>query len=107
MRSLGIRPMVRRQSYQDFSSKEEDENGFVREIYEINVEQNNDLVVAKFIGNGFMRYQIRNMIGTAITVASGKENLSFIDYHLKEDKVREIVSYKAPACGLYLIKVVY
>lgn len=102
-----LQKFVGKHNYQDFSSKEEDENGFIREIYEITVEQNKDLVVTRFIGNGFMRYQIRNMIGTAISVASGKENLSFIDYHLKEDKVREIVSYKAPASGLYLIKVVY
>ena len=102
-----LQKFVGKHNFQDFSSKEEDENGFIREIYEIKVEQNDDLVIARFIGNGFMRYQIRNMIGTAISVASGKENLLFIDYHLKEDKVREIVSYKAPASGLYLIKVVY
>ena len=54
-----------------------------------------------------MRYQIRNMIGAAINVANKKEDISFIDYHLKEDKNREIISYKAPANGLYLVDVVY
>ena len=33
--------------------------------------------------------------------------LDFIDYHLKEGKNREIVSYKAPANGLYLVDVLY
>ena len=98
---------VGKHNYQDFTSKEEDEDGFVREIYEITATKNNSDISIEFIGNGFMRYQIRNMIGAAINVANKKENISFIDYHLKEDKNREIISYKAPANGLYLVDVLY
>ena len=93
--------------YQDFTSKEEDENGFVRTIYSIDVKQDSDLIKIIFEGNGFMRYQIRNMIGAAINVANKKESLYFIDYHLKDGKPREIISYKAPANGLYLVDVLY
>ena len=53
-----------------------------------------------------MRYQIRNMIGASINVANGKENISFINQHL-DSKNREIIAYKAPASGLYLVDVVY
>ena len=94
-------------TFKDFTSKEEDEGNFVREIYEIKMQQMNDEVVVLFIGNGFMRYQIRNMIGAAIAVANKKEDISFIENHLKENKPREIISYKAPACGLYLMDVLY
>ena len=80
-------------NYQDFTSKEEDED---------------NLLKIRFTGNGFMRYQIRDMIGTAIAVAAGKESLDFIDKHLLDNKVkREIISYKSPACGLYLVDVIY
>ena len=98
---------VGKHNYQDFTSKEEDEGGFIREIYEINVTKNDHDIKVRFIGNGFMRYQIRNMIGAAISVANKKENVEFIDYHLKEDKKREIISYKSPANGLYLVDVLY
>ncbi len=98
---------VGKHNYQDFTSKEEDEGGFVREIYKINVDKKDNNISVVFEGNGFMRYQIRNMIGAALNVASKKENLAFIDYHLKEDKQREIISYKAPANGLYLVDVLY
>ena len=54
-----------------------------------------------------MRYQIRNMIGSAINVANKKEPLEFIDNHLKDNKNREIIAYKAPASGLYLVDVIY
>ena len=95
-------------NYQDFTSKEEDEGGFIRTIYNIDVIKENDLLRVVFNGNGFMRYQIRNMIGSAINVANGKEPLEFIDNHLKEGKEkREIIAYKAPASGLYLVDVMY
>ena len=93
-------------NYQDFTSKEEDENGFVREIYEIKMQKMNDEILVLFIGNGFMRYQIRNMIGSAVAIANKKEDISFIDKHL-DSKVRDIISYKSPACGLYLMDVLY
>ena len=102
-----LNKFVGKHNYQDFTSKEEDEGGFIREIYEIKVSKDGNNISIRFEGNGFMRYQIRNMIGAAISVANKKEDISFIDYHLKEDKNREIISYKAPANGLYLVDVLY
>ena len=102
-----LNKFVGKHNYQDFTSKEEDEGGFVREIYEIKVDKDGNNISVRFEGNGFMRYQIRNMIGAAINVANKKEDISFIDYHLKNDKSREIISYKAPANGLYLVDVLY
>ena len=94
-------------NYQDFTSKEEDEGNFVRTIYSIEVKQDNDLIKIRFEGNGFMRYQIRNMVGSAIAVANKKEDISFIKYHLQSNKNRDIIAYKAPAVGLYLVDVKY
>ena len=94
-------------NYQDFTSKEEDEGGFIRTIYDIDFTEAGQLIIVKFIGNGFMRYQIRNMIGSALSVATGKERIEFISKHLDNNDKRDIVSYKAPACGLYLVDVVY
>jgi tRNA pseudouridine38-40 synthase len=102
-----LNKFVGKHNYQDFTSKEEDEGNFVREIYSIDINKIDNVVEVRFTGNGFMRYQIRNMIGASISVASKKEELSFIDYHLKEGKEREIISYKAPAAGLYLVDVLY
>ena len=94
-------------NFQDFTSKEEDEGGFVRTVYDVNVTEAGKLIIVKFTGNGFMRYQIRNMIGSAIAVASEKESITFIENHLTDKKEREIIAYKAPAVGLYLVDVVY
>ena len=94
-------------NFQDFTSKEEDEGGFIRTIYNIEAIKEGDLLRVIFTGNGFMRYQIRNMIGAAINVANKKEPLEFIDKHLEDNKNREIIAYKAPASGLYLVDVIY
>ena len=47
------------------------------------------------------------MIGAAMSVATKKEPIVFIDKHLKDNKNREIIAYKAPASGLYLVDVIY
>ncbi len=96
-------------NFQDFTSKEEDEDNFVRTIYSIEanyIEQTKQMIIS-IKGNGFMRYTIRNIVGTALAVASKKEDISFIEYHLSKKDKREIVSYKAPAEGLYLVDVNY
>ena len=106
--TLALKKFEGTHNYQDFNSKEDDEDNFKRTIYSTNVfynQQNNSLEIT-FNGNGFMRYQIRFMVGTAIAIAKGKEDISFIDYHLN-DKNREIVSYKAPSNGLFLVQVSY
>ena len=105
--SKALKQFEGKHCFKDFTSKEEDEDGYVREIYQIvSKKQDNDITV-EFKGNGFMRYQIRNMVGAALAVASKNEDLSFISNHLKEDKIREICQYKAPPQGLYLVKVEY
>ena len=105
--SKALKQFEGKHCFKDFTSKEEDEDGYVREIYQIvSKKQDNDITV-EFTGNGFMRYQIRNMVGAALAVASKNEDLNFIPNHLKEEKEREICQYKAPPQGLYLVKVEY
>ena len=105
--SKALKQFEGKHCFKDFTSKEEDEDGYIREIYQIvSKKQDNDITV-EFTGNGFMRYQIRNMVGAALAVASKNEDLNFIPKHLKEEKNREICQYKAPPQGLYLVKVEY
>ena len=99
---------IGKHNYQNFTSKEEDEAGFVREIKEINVDydkENNRLKIC-LTGNGFMRYMVRYIVGTSLAVSQGKEDISFIERNLDTNK-RNIVSYKAPAEGLFLKDVKY
>ena len=104
-----LKEFVGEHDFKDFTSKEEDDNSFVRQVISVDVTfkaESNQFVIT-LTGNGFMRYQIRNMVGSAIAVAAGKENENYIYYHLSDKKEREIVSYKADPQGLYLVDVLY
>lgn len=94
-------------NFQDFTSKEEDETNFVRTVSKVEVNEQNDEISITFEGDGFMRYQIRYMIGTAFAVATKEIEISFIEKHLNNEKTREIIHYKAPSQGLYLDEVFY
>lgn len=92
--------------FQNFTSKEADEKNFVRSVrVEISRKDNN--VRVDFFGDGFMKYMIRFMIGTAIAIGEKREKIDFIREHLQDKKPREIVRYKAPSEGLILEEVKY
>ena len=104
-----IGKFVGRHNFINFTSKEEDKDGFFREIYAINVgfDGENEEIVVDLCGNGFMRYQIRYMVATAVAVAMKKEELSYIDERLNNVDKRSITAYKGHPQGLYLMKVNY
>ena len=94
-------------NFKNFTSKEEDEKGFIRNIYSIDVECGEKVIYVVLRGSGFMRYMIRYIIGYALDVATDKYDLESIDELLDEKSERQIVSSKAPACGLTLVNVEY
>ena len=105
--SKALKQFEGKHCFKDFTSKEEDEDGYVREIYKIVSKKQDNNITVEFTGNGFMRYQIRNMVGAALAVASKKEDPDYIKAHLLEGKERQFVPYKAPGQGLYLVDVNY
>lgn len=97
---------VGRHNFQNFTSKSEDEAGFVRDIKSVAVKKRGDIIKITFTGTGFMRGQIRFMVGTLLAVNEGKENDTFIRDTLNVS-ARRIVPYKVSGHGLYLDKVWY
>ena len=97
---------VGQHNYQNFTSKEEDEDNYVREIYDIKITIEEEYTAVDLIGNGFMRYMIRDIIGTCLAVASGKEDLTYITDRLDSDKNMH-TAYRASPEGLFLIDVIY
>lgn len=94
--------------FRNFTTKPEDEGGFIRTVYSIDTVTDNDgnLVTVTLQGDGFMRYQIRMMMGAAIRVGLGRIPLEAVSSHL-DALPRDILPYKAPACGLTLMEVFY
>ena len=93
-------------NFQNFTSKDEDEQKFSRNIGDISIfEKENDIEIS-LTGNGFMRYMVRMIVGNLIQVGLGKLTKNDLQNAL-ENPVRKPSSFKAPAHGLYLKEVIY
>lgn len=77
-----------------------------KEIFVADVIEHNDFLEIIFIGDGFLKYQVRTMVGTLIDVATGKKDESIID-KIFESKNPELSNRVLSGAGLYLVKVTY
>lgn len=93
-------------NFQNFTSKEEDENSFVRNIFKISLKKKHNFIFIELTGNGFMRYMVRMIVGNLIQVGLGKLTIEEVKKNL-ENKERKPSSFKAPSDGLYLKEVCY
>ena len=77
-----------------------------REIKSISVRNDRvscfNLIVIDVIGTGFLKYMVRNIVGTLIKVGSRTEMKAIL-----ESKDRNKAGVTAPAQGLYLLEVLY
>lgn len=88
------------------TNKIEEVQSFTKTIYNVDVKKNKGCINITFQGSGFLRYQVRMMVGALLVVATNKKDIDFI-IHLLNENVDEKCSYKAQPQGLYLTKVVY
>ena len=75
----------------------------VRCIYDVSITENENILDIKFVGNGFLRYQVRNMVGALIKVGTGKIDVNDVK-EILDSKVRGKNGATAKSCGLYLVK---
>ena len=78
----------------------------VRTIYEAEVVRHGDEIEFRVSANGFLYHMVRILTGTLICVAEGKISPEEID-SLTASKDRSRAGMTAPACGLFLNRVVY
>ena len=96
-------------NFKSFTKTNEEITDYVRTISQTSiVRDSKDLnkLVITFVGTGFMRYMVRNMVGLLIEIGEGKRNPEdIIDILKHEDRI--FAGKTAPACGLYLRNVFY
>lgn len=101
-----IKYFIGTHDFTSFTSAEDKKEDKVRTIYKASIKQKDGVISITFKGNGFLKYQVRNMVGILIKV--GEEKLSYKDiFKILEEKDRQKASICAPACGLTLAKVEY
>ena len=95
--------------FKSFTSGDDVRDDYVRTIIQTNLIRdlkNVNMITISFLGTGFMRYMVRNLVGTLIQIGEGKyKSTDIIDILNARD--RRKAGMCADACGLYLKDVFY
>ena len=92
--------------FRSFVTDNKEKENCVRTITYTNIELKDNTIIITFRGNGFLRYQVRNMVGLLIKIGENKISPDSVE-KIIECKDRTKASKTAPAEGLYLTKVIY
>lgn len=103
---LAIKDFIGSHNFKIFASREVLKESYVREIYDAGIEVDNNKLIFTFIGNGFMKYQVRNMVGTLIKIGNEKLEVDTIR-KLLNNELEDKYVFTAKAEGLYLEEVSY
>lgn len=101
-----IKFFVGKHNFKSFVSSDVVKESFEREIYDASITCDGDKIIFTFVGNGFMKYQVRNMVGTLIKVGALKYESSIIVSILSDERYKKYVAC-AKREGLYLVSVDY
>ena len=93
-------------NFKSFTPARDKRENYIRTINYVDISVNNDIVCFTFRGNGFIKYQIRNMVGYLIRVGEGKKNGEDIPMILEKED-RRYASVTAHSEGLFLTDVKY
>ena len=92
--------------FRAFVTDNKEKENCIRNIYYTNIEKDDNILTITFRGNGFLRYQVRNMVGILIRVGENKISPEAVE-KIIESKDRTKSGKTAPAEGLYLVDVIY
>lgn len=101
-----VKYFIGKHDFTTFVSAEDKKEDKVREIYDASVDEKDGIIKITFKGSGFLKYQVRNMVGTLIKIGEEKV-LPDIISSLLEKKDRKCAFLCAPAQGLTLTDVKY
>jgi tRNA pseudouridine38-40 synthase len=93
--------------FSSFCASNNDTSDYIRNVINVSINQGKDGIIRFFIeANGFLRYMVRNIVGTLIDVGRGKFLPSeFLDIMKARDRNRAGIT--APPQGLFLKEVKY
>ncbi|AWI33437.1 tRNA pseudouridine(38-40) synthase TruA [Helicobacter apodemus] len=97
--------LVGRHNFQAFSKKGGAGSKYCwREIYRVKLIQSRDFYILSFLGNSFLRSQIRLMVGFLLEIDKGKLTLGDLKRQLEGEEIFKIPAHPG---GLFLSSVVY
>ena len=105
----GLKYLEGEHNFKSFTKVNDEIVDYVRKISQTSIVRDPkdvNKIIITFVGTGFLRYMVRNMVGLLIEIGEGKRKPEDVLEILKcED--RTLAGKTAPACGLYLRNVFY
>ena len=92
--------------FKAFTPNKDKRENYVREVYDAFIQVNDNIVTFTFRGNGFIKYQFRNMVGLLIEIGLNRKDESCV-LEILESKNRSNHFRTSHPEGLYLKEVVY
>lgn len=105
----GLKYLEGEHNFKSFTKSNDEIEDYVRKISQTSIVRDSkdmNKIIITFVGTGFLRYMVRNMVGLIIEIGEGKRKPEDIIRILKEED-RTLAGKTAPACGLYLRNVFY
>lgn len=93
-------------NFKAFVSDDDINLSYEREIYEAYISELDDKVYIYFTGNGFMKYQVRNMVGVLFKVGNGKLEPGIVNKIFGNINISNVIMTMKRE-GLYLDKIEY
>lgn len=93
-------------NFLSFSTDQRSGESLIKKINKISISKKKDIIKISINGNGFLRSQVRMIVGILIAHNNGKVTKQQI-MNLFAHPKKGGATYKAPACGLCLVKVIY
>ena len=99
-----IKDFIGKHDFSAFCSNEDKKEDCIKEIYDAYIKEDGETIYIYFVGNGFLKYMVRTMVGYLIEIGLNKRD-NDIKERFKESKRSKIRT--ANPEGLYLYKVEY
>ena len=104
---LSIRHIIGNHDFKAFQGTGSPRSHTTRRVFKADIaEQNNGLIIFEIKGDGFLRFMVRNIVGTLVDVGLGKiTSEDFKNILFSKDRSR--AGATAPPHGLFLMNVKY
>ena len=102
----GAKYLIGKHNFKAFATQDKNVTNHTREVYKIDIEQNNNCYIFTINGNSFLYNMVRNIVGTILDVGIGKITPNKIKTIL-DSKCRKNAGKLVPSYALCLCDVFY
>ena len=102
----GLKLLIGTHDFSTFRSSSCGAKSPIKTMDKVSIKKNKDKIILQFTSKSFLQQQVRSMVGCIKYLGEGKWNIDNFKKVFKS-KNRLQCAPPAPACGLFLIKVLY